>query len=71
MHFETVLKITAITATSLFAVFWIFHLVECLRRKDFGLMDKLFWFVLLLVPVLGLIMYRGIGNEFYRKKGDG
>jgi hypothetical protein len=51
----------------LFAIFWIYHIIECLRRKDFKIFDKIFWTILLLVPVIGLIMYRGIGNEFYKK----
>lgn len=54
----------------LFVIFWFYHIIECLRRKDFGFFDKLFWTLILLVPVLGLILYRGIGNEFY-KSGTG
>ncbi len=52
----------------LFVIFWIYHIIECVRRKDFSIFDKLFWFVVLLVPILGLILYRGIGNEFYKDK---
>ena len=58
-------------AALLFGIFWGYHIVECLRRKDFRIADKIFWFILLLVPVLGLIMYRGIGNEFYKKRAGG
>lgn len=52
----------------LFVIFWIYHIVECVRRPDFRISDKIFWCILLLVPILGLIMYRGIGNEFYKRK---
>ncbi|HOX29204.1 MAG TPA: PLDc N-terminal domain-containing protein [bacterium] len=58
-------------ALLLFVIFWIYHIVECLRRKDFRIFDKIFWTLILLVPILGLIMYRGIGNEFYKKKPSG
>lgn len=68
MNFTKVFHWTLISAAIIFAVFWIYHIVECLRRKDFRIPDKIFWFILLLVPVLGLIMYRGIGNEFYKNK---
>jgi hypothetical protein len=51
-----------------YIIFLLYHIVECLRRRDFRIVDKIFWTLLLLVPVLGLIMYRGIGNEFYKKK---
>jgi len=56
---------------ALFGIFWIFHIVECLRRPDYGIFDKIFWFLLLLVPVLGLILYRGIGHEFYKDRNGG
>ena len=52
----------------MFVVFWGYHIVECFRRKDYRWFDRIFWFLILLVPVLGLILYRGIGNEFYKKK---
>ena len=52
---------------ALFALFWLLHFIGCLRRKDFGTADKIFWFIILIIPVAGLILYRGIGNEFYKK----
>ena len=70
MDIKEILRYIMMGFLALFIVFWMYHIVECLRRKDFGAFDKLFWFILLLVPLLGLIMYRGIGNEFYRKKRD-
>lgn len=68
MDYMKIFHWALISAAIIFAVFWIYHIVECVRRKDFRIADKLFWFILLLVPVIGLVMYRGIGNEFYKKR---
>jgi len=65
---QTILQIAAGAIALSFLIFWIYHILECLRRPDYGLFDKLFWTILLLVPIIGLIMYRGIGNEFYKKR---
>jgi len=67
MDWEKKVQIGLGIAALIFVIFWIYHIVECLRRPDFSIFDKVFWFILLLIPALGLIMYRGIGNEFYKK----
>ncbi|HOO55680.1 MAG TPA: PLDc N-terminal domain-containing protein [bacterium] len=67
METKTIIHLITVAFLLSFAVFWIYHIVECFRRKDFRVSDKIFWFVMLLIPVLGLILYRGIGNEFYKK----
>ena len=67
METKTIIHMIVSAALLLFVIFWVYHLVECARRPDFKPFDKIFWFILLLVPVIGLIMYRGIGNEFYKK----
>ena len=68
MNIHKILPIAATILAGIFCIFWIYHIVECLRRKDFRIGDKIFWFIILLAPVLGLILYRGIGNEFYNNK---
>ena len=51
-----------------YIVWWVMHIIGCLRRKDYRAVDKLFWFIILLVPVVGLILYRALGPEFYKHK---
>ena len=38
----------------------------CLTRRDFKMSDKVFWFAVLLIPIIGLILYRGLAPEFYK-----
>ncbi|MFA6451054.1 MAG: hypothetical protein WCX65_16380 [bacterium] len=70
MDIHKIFQIAAQVALLLYVAFWLYHAIECLRRKDFKLFDKIFWFILLIVPVVGPIMYRGIGNEFYKESGQ-
>lgn len=70
MNYEKTVQTAVGILLLLFVIFWTYHIVECLRRPDFKILDKIFWTILLLVPVIGLIMYRGIGNEFYKRKRD-
>lgn len=67
MNYEKTIQTAVGILLLLFVIFWIYHIVECLRRPDFKISDKIFWTILLIVPVIGLIMYRGIGNEFYKR----
>lgn len=71
MKFKEIMALVGQLGIGVFLIFWAYHIVECIRRKDYGIFDKIFWFLLLLVPVIGLIMYRGIGNEFYKHKSGG
>ena len=64
-------KISAIVVTVgvlVFAVYWLWHFYHCLARKDFRTLDKLFWVFALLIPIVGLILYRGLGKVFYKRK---
>ena len=45
---------------------WLLHIIACLRRKEFKPVDKFFWFGVLLIPIVGLILYRGLAPEFYK-----
>ncbi|MEW5946104.1 MAG: PLDc N-terminal domain-containing protein [bacterium] len=57
----------ALSALAFLAV-WITHVVHCVRRRDFTALDKIVWFIALLVPIVGLILYRGLGREMYKRK---
>ncbi|MEW6201828.1 MAG: hypothetical protein AB1546_07625 [bacterium] len=64
-------KISAAVVTIgiiVFAVYWLWHFYRCLTRKDFRALDKLFWVFALLIPIIGIILYRGLGKEFYKRK---
>jgi len=64
-------KITGFITLAVIVVFflyWFGQLTGCLARKDFRPVDKLFWFLVLLIPIIGLILYRGLGPEFYKSQ---
>lgn len=68
MNIKDILALIAQLGLGAFIVFWIYHIVQCFRRPDYRIFDKIFWFLVLLIPIVGLIMYRGIGNEFYKDR---
>lgn len=51
-----------------YCVFWAAHLVGVLNRRAFRPVDRVFWFGVLLIPFVGLILYRGLAPEFIKKK---
>ncbi len=69
MSFEKIMQNVIGGVLLAYIVFLSYHLIECIRRKDFKIFDKIFWTVVLLIPVVGLILYRGVGNEFVKKGG--
>ena len=65
---KTISALIVIIIIVVFLIYWIWHFVHCLTRKDFKITDKLFWFLALCVPIVGIILYRGLGKEFYKRK---
>ena len=63
-----IVKIALAAVVATFLLFWFWHIVGCLARKDFKPVDKFFWFAVLLIPILGIMLYRGFAREFYKKK---
>lgn len=51
-----------------FVVYWLWHIGHCLARRDFDILDKVVWTLCLLIPIVGLILYRGLGKKMYGKK---
>lgn len=51
-----------------FVAYWLWHIGHCLARRDYNIMDKVVWTFCLLIPVVGLILYRGLGKKLYGKK---
>ncbi len=51
------------------AVIWLYHYIECLRRKDLRAADKIFWVIVLAMPLAGIILYRALGRYFYKTPG--
>lgn len=47
-------------------IWWGLHIVGCLTRRDFRMTDKIFWFAVLAIPIIGLVLYRGLAPEFYK-----
>lgn len=47
-------------------IWWGLHIVGCLTRRDFRMSDKIFWFAVLAIPIIGLVLYRGLAPEFYK-----
>ncbi len=54
-----------------FALYWSWQIAGCLARKDFKPVDKFFWFAVLLIPGIGLLLYRGFARVFYKKQNRG
>ena len=51
-----------------FFIWWGLHIVGCLTRRDFRMSDKIFWFFVLAIPLIGLVLYRGLAPEFYKTR---
>jgi hypothetical protein len=49
-----------------YLIWWGLHIVGCLTRRDFRMTDKIFWFAVLAIPIIGLVLYRGLAPEFYK-----
>jgi len=51
-------------------LYWLSYFVQCYERKDMTVGDKILWTVLLLIPILGIILYRGLGLQWMKRQAS-
>lgn len=68
MLLKKIFLICLMVCAALFVLYWLWQIARCLTRKDFTPLDRLVWTFALLIPVVGLILYRGIGGRLYARK---